>query len=249
MTHSDHLQPGQDSRQDSHYDPNQALANQALYDLDRTITRHATFTPWLWFAMLRLHPWRAILFPLWFLLMPAYVVKLLNRKQLKQLGFWLMIGARIKQERLDLIAKDYATQTIATNVFALALAQIERDKAAGYHLVLVTASPDYYAVHIGKSLGFEQIIATKQRMIGDCYSHKISGANCYGRAKVARIKAEIAPLIASHLNAAILPSISYSDSSSDAPMMELTAKTFATNPSRKMRKLALMRGWEILDWS
>ena len=36
----------------------------AIYDMDRTVTRGPTFGPFLWHAMRRLAPWRALLAPL-----------------------------------------------------------------------------------------------------------------------------------------------------------------------------------------
>jgi hypothetical protein len=39
-------------------------AQLAIYDMDRTITRRATYTPFLVHAALRLAPWRLVFFPL-----------------------------------------------------------------------------------------------------------------------------------------------------------------------------------------
>ncbi|MDQ3143410.1 MAG: HAD-IB family hydrolase, partial [Pseudomonadota bacterium] len=45
----------------------------AIYDMDRTVTRHATYTPFLLHCAWRLEPWRLILLPLVVGSMLAYV--------------------------------------------------------------------------------------------------------------------------------------------------------------------------------
>jgi len=54
-------------------------ARLAIYDMDRTITRRATYTPFLVHAASRLAPWRLALLPLVLLAMLAYVLKPIDR--------------------------------------------------------------------------------------------------------------------------------------------------------------------------
>ena len=44
----------------------------AIYDMDKTITRKATYTPFLIHAALRLGPWRLLLLPIVLLWVIAY---------------------------------------------------------------------------------------------------------------------------------------------------------------------------------
>ena len=72
----------------------------AIYDMDRTITRRATYTPFLMHAALRLAPWRLVLLPLTFASTLAYAAKLIDRARLKEINYTLLIGRGIAPERL-----------------------------------------------------------------------------------------------------------------------------------------------------
>ena len=56
----------------------------AIYDMDRTVTRGPTYGPFLWFAMTRLAPWRALLAPASLLTTILYGLRLIDRGRLKE---------------------------------------------------------------------------------------------------------------------------------------------------------------------
>ena len=53
----------------------------AIYDMDRTITRRATYTPFLIHAAAKISPWRLALLPLSALAMLGYAVRLIDRRR------------------------------------------------------------------------------------------------------------------------------------------------------------------------
>ena len=55
------------------------MSDLAIYDMDRTLTRRATYTPFLVHCALRRAPWRLLFAPLVLLSMLAYVAKLIDR--------------------------------------------------------------------------------------------------------------------------------------------------------------------------
>jgi hypothetical protein len=64
----------------------------AIYDMDRTITRRATYTPFLLHAALSLAPWRLLMVPLALLFTLAYAARLIDRGRLKELNYNLLVG-------------------------------------------------------------------------------------------------------------------------------------------------------------
>ena len=76
-------------------------AQLAIYDMDRTITRRATYTPFLIHAALRLAPWRLVLLPLVPLSMLAYALRLIDRGRLKEINYALLIGRGVRPGRLE----------------------------------------------------------------------------------------------------------------------------------------------------
>ena len=69
------------------------MTDLAIYDMDRTVTRHATYTPFLLHCAIRRAPWRLLLLPFVILSMLAYVAKLIDRGRLKEINHRLLLGA------------------------------------------------------------------------------------------------------------------------------------------------------------
>lgn len=215
----------------------------AIYDMDRTVTRIGTFTPFLLFAARR-RPARFLLLPLYLLALIGYPLGLLGRKQLKELGFGLIVGRRAGAAALESLARDYARHVLGQNLLPGARPRIEADRAEGCRLVLATASPDFYVREIASLLGFDEVIATRQGRLEDgSYSHRIEGANCYGVAKLDRIREWLGD---GRETAEIR---FYSDHHSDAHVLEWADRAIAANPNARLQALARARNWEIVRFA
>jgi HAD superfamily hydrolase (TIGR01490 family) len=222
------------------------MTELAIYDMDRTITRTGTFTPFLIHAAKRLAPWRLILIPFALLTMAAYGLRLIERKTLKEIIQTLMIGRSIRISDLSAVTQSYADRTLSLNVHRGALDAIAADRAAGRRLVLATASARLYVEAIAARLGFDDVIATNSiKGLDDFVTAKIDGENCYGPAKLRMIEAWMA---AQGLDRAQCHIRFYSDHASDAPVLAWSDAPFAVNAHAKLRRIAETRGWPILDW-
>lgn len=227
--------------------PPSRASGMAIYDMDRTITRTATYTPFLIHAAARLAPWRLILVPVVVLTMLAYVLGLIERGRLKEINYRLLIGAGIAPERLDPVIESFADRQLAGNILPGAMAMIASDRAEGRRLVLATASYRLYAGAIARRLGFDDVIATEtDRDAQGRISARIQGRNCYGEAKLQMIQAW---LEREGLQRDALHIRFYSDHVSDAPVHHWSDEPFATNAHDRLIQLARSEGWEILDWS
>src|SRR5918997_7065660 len=125
----------------------------AIYDMDRTITRTATYTPFLIHVALKRAPWRLLFLPLVVLSMLAYGLKLIDRSKLKEINQALLIGRHIAPAQLAPLVDSFAALTVAANVHPGAREAIEADRRAGRSLVLATASYRLYAAAIAERLG------------------------------------------------------------------------------------------------
>lgn len=219
----------------------------SIYDMDRTLTRRGTWTPWLLFWARREAPWRLLLAPLLGVALVAYAMKLMTRGRLKEIGHRLFMGRRIPRARLLLAAEAYAERVVAAEVFPAALAQVDLDRRAGQRLVMATASNEYYVRAIADRLGFDDVIATASRWDEDRLHHRLGGDNCYGDTK----RLLVDGWLKRHgLEAAAVRF--YSDHISDLPVFELAVasggEAVAANPSKALRALATERGWRVVDW-
>ena len=219
----------------------------AIYDMDKTITRTPTWTRFLIAGARRRAPWRLALLPLAGLAALGHPLRLVDRARLKGMTQRLMLGRRLTAAEVAELIDAFAEAIDRDAVMAEARARIAADRAAGYRLVLATASYRYYAEAIARRLAFDAVVATEVRRdaAGDVLSG-VAGENCYGPAKRRMVEAWLAGEGIERGDAHIR---FYSDHVSDAPMLEAADEPFAVNPHPPLRRLAAERGWPVLDWS
>ena len=223
------------------------MSDLAVYDMDRTVTRRATYTPFLLHCALRRAPWRLLFLPLVLLSMLAYVARLIDRAKLKEINHHLLLGSKIHPRDLKPLVESFADTQVVTNIRPGARRAIARDKAEGRRLVLATASYRLYADAIASRLGFDDVIGTGSVIGIDERVHaKIAGENAYGEAKMRMIAGwvEKSGLKGVHGHVRF-----YSDHVSDRPALEWADEPVAVNPHGKLRRLAEERGWAIEDWA
>ena len=222
-------------------------AQLAIYDMDRTVTRRATYTPFLIHACVKLAPWRLVLLPLIPLTLAAYGLKLIGRGRLKEWNYRLLIGRAVAAERLEPVVESFAERQLATNIMPGARRSIAADRAAGRRLVMATASYRLYAAAIARRLGFDDVIATdtlrdaRGRIVA-----RIDGANCYGLGKLDMIEAWLQQ---AGLERDAVHIRFYSDHVSDHHVHRWADEAVAANAHRRLIRLAEREGWEVVDWS
>jgi HAD superfamily hydrolase (TIGR01490 family) len=246
----DHVNPplsADDSANSAPASPRLYTHRLALYDMDRTITRKGTYSGFLLFVARRRQPWRLLTLPLVGLAGAAYMMKLLDRSKLKALNLRLLVGKRFSYAEIAPLAAEYADHVVKYGLHDAALAQIAADRAAGYRVVLATASFRLYVDAIAKRLGIEDVLATELEEAdeGAFVSARLRGDNCYGDAKFARISDWMTANQILREDAHIR---AYSDHVSDHPMLGFADEGIATTPSRSLKLMAPQRGWQVVDW-
>lgn len=222
------------------------MSDLAIYDMDRTVTRRATYTPFLLHCAWHRAPWRFLFLPLVILSMLAYVLRLIDRGRLKEINHHLLLGRRIHPRHLKPLVDSFADKQLATNIRPGARIAIARDKAEGRRVILATASYRLYADTIAERLWFDDVIGTGSVIGLDERVHaKIAGENAYGEAKMRMIAdwVEKSGLKGRHGHVRF-----YSDHVSDQPAFEWADEPVAVNPHGKLRRLAEERGWAIENW-
>jgi HAD superfamily hydrolase (TIGR01490 family) len=222
------------------------MQDLAIYDMDRTVTRTGTYTPFLLHAAKALAPWRLALAAAVPFTMGAYALKLIDRRRLKELNQRLLIGGGVPRSRLTPAVESFADLMVNTNIHPGALRQIEEDRKAGRRLVLATASYRFYVEPIARRLKFDDVIATGSVTgLDDIIHARIDGDNNYGPAKLRLIQAWMEQEKIRRTDVKVR---FYSDHVSDWPALEWADEPFAVNPSRGLKQMAAKRGWKVVDW-
>jgi HAD superfamily hydrolase (TIGR01490 family) len=218
----------------------------AIYDMDKTVTRRATYTPFLLYMARRNAPWRLLLVPALLFGFALYGLRIWKREPLKEFMQKLLLGRRVSRQGLTDSLESHADWVCDNNVYGQALARIAEEKQQGYVHVLATASYELYVDAIAKRLGFDHVIGTKLTTDdGGNVLAKIRGENCYFRAKRDRIEGW---MVEQELDRKSCSIRAYSDHASDEPMLSFADEAFATNPHKRLEQLALESGWGIIDW-
>lgn len=210
----------------------------AIYDLDRTITKRATFTPFLVFAAQHLAPWRLMLLPVWIAAMLGYRAGICSRTALKRFGLRLMTG-RAKLADLEAVGVRFAAGHVNADGLMLGtLRMIEEDRNDGARIVIATAAFEFYAREFARLLDVEDVIATAWD------GQDIPGGNCYGANKRDRF---LVWCQRTGLDLTVTDIRFVSDSFADAPLFDLAHHPIFITARKRSAARARLRGWEVRD--
>ncbi len=218
----------------------------AIFDLDRTVTRIGSFTPFCLYAAWRLNPLRLVTLPLAILALAATGLKLTSRKTLKTLLLALLVG-RPTRDRLDTVATDFVDLLMRKGLRPGAAGAIAAERERGAALYLATASYDFYAECFGDRLGVDGTVSTRSLWTDDHLVPGIDGENCYGEEKLRRIKERLAADGIPDGDARP-PVTLYSDDRSDLPCFDWADRAVAVNPKPRLARLAKSHNLEIVSW-
>ena len=218
-----------------------APARIAFFDLDRTITRAGTYSPFLLHCA-RSNPSRYSRLPASLIAMGAYVARRTTRAALKARMLDLFIAGATRAE-VAAWAGTFVDRWMRVQVRPGALQAIERHRKAGDQVVMATASFDFYAQEFSRRLGLDHTIATVSVWDdADCLCAAVGGENCYGPAKITAVE--------NHLSQ--FPSrpqfVFYSDHHSDFELLKMADKGVAVNPGGELRALAGQNEIQVVDW-
>ena len=212
----------------------------ALFDLDGTLTWRDTLLPFLSGYVLR-HPWRGLcLWRLPFALANYWQDR--DRGELKSRVIrMIMRGERVQV--LEAWADHYVGNLKLKHRFRpLALAVLEAHRAAGDHLVLLSASPDLYVTRIGRLLGFERTLCTELEWRADRLDGHLKTQNRRGEEKLRCLNwlREQYPGLAF---------IAYGNSASDLDHLRHADRALLVNGNSTARRLAEKCQIAVSSWS
>jgi HAD superfamily hydrolase (TIGR01490 family) len=153
-------------------------------------------------------------------------------------GMILLKG--ISVDELNEMLGDAMEHVLAPLVYAEPLELLERHRRRGEPAYVMSASLHEVVLHIALDLGFDGGIGSTCEIVEGVYTGKALDP-CFGVHKANAMR-ELAEREAIDLDR----STAYSDSHTDLAFLEAVGNPVAVNPDRKLRKVALERGWPVL---
>lgn len=147
------------------------------------------------------------------------------------------------RERVREIVAETLEDTVDPIVYREAIELIEQHREEGRKVVIISASPEEIVAPLARYLGADAVIASRALVDReDRYTGEMA-FYAYGP-----FKAEAIHGLAAERGIDLAGSYAYSDSYTDAPMLETVGHPVAVNPDRVLQKLARERGWEIREF-
>ena len=156
------------------------------------------------------------------------------RKQLSELATGWDV------EKVKEVVADAVETHIDPHVYKEALNLIAEHHELGHDVVIISASVDELVEPIAQLLGADHYVATIMGVEDGKYTGDIS-FYAYGEAKADAIRE-----LAEKYDYDLARSYAYSDSVTDAPMLDTVGYGTVVNPDKALRRLAVEHGWDQL---
>ena len=145
-------------------------------------------------------------------------------------------------EKVKQIVAETLDEIIDPMVFQEAVELIERHRAAGRDVIIISSSGTDVVEPIGARLGADLAIGTQVAVEDGKYTGEIV-YYAYGEGKADAMRS-----IAQERGYDLADCYAYSDSYTDLPMLDVVGHPIAVNPDTSLRAVALERGWPIVDF-
>jgi HAD superfamily hydrolase (TIGR01490 family) len=143
------------------------------------------------------------------------------------------------RDHIASIVRETIDDVVSPIIYAEALELFDEHHAAGHTVIIVSSSPLEVVQPLADYLGADEAIATRAEVDEDGNYTGHLAFYAYGEHKADAMR-ELAAREGIDLD----DSYAYSDSITDAPMLELVGHPIAVNPDKELAKLVKEREWE-----
>ncbi len=137
---------------------------------------------------------------------------------------------------------EFVDTLIQPIVLPAAQALVEKHRAAGDLLLVITATNRFVTEPIVKLFGIEHLLATTPEFKDGQYTGKFIDTPCFQEGKVKQLQDWL-----SNTGHTLEGSSFYSDSHNDLPLLKLVDQPVAVDPDSTLRQAAELAGWPIIS--
>jgi HAD superfamily hydrolase (TIGR01490 family) len=213
----------------------------ALFDMDRTLVRRETASLYVRYQrsigearrrdLVRVAYWVA-----------QYTMGMIDAPQAAARAALSFAGTSeaVMAARCD----DWFRRYVETHICDLGRHAVERHRARGELLAIVTGASPYAARPLARRLGIPHVVASELEVAADgTFTGRFVEPLCYGAGKIVR-----AQRLAEQHGFLLREASFYSDSFTDLPLLEAVAEPVVVNPDPRLDRVAKKRGWRVEAW-
>ena len=134
--------------------------------------------------------------------------------------------------------RQFMTESIEPLRLTAADALLDRHRANGDYILIVTSTNAFITRPIARWLGVDDILATIPERVDGVYTGKVDGVPCFGAGKITHLD----HWMQTH-EYDLTESCFYSDSINDLPLLEYVGHAVAVDPDEQLAQVASDRGW------
>ncbi|STQ91852.1 HAD family hydrolase [Iodobacter fluviatilis] len=174
-------------------------------------------------------------------LMQAYHLGLLRMEDYMSFTLQALKGRSVDEVRRWVAV--FIEQMIAPIVFAEARQVIEKHRAEGNRVLIISATGEHIVGPVARFLGVADYLAIGLEDESGLYTGQTKGVLTYQQGKVLRLHDWL-----QQEGEVLVGSTGYSDSRNDLPLLRAVEHACVVNPDSVLCNLAAEEGWKILRW-
>ncbi len=158
------------------------------------------------------------------------------------LSFSLKPLAENDADTLSGLQKQFVEEKIRPIMGPASFDLVEKHKATGDTLVVITATNSFVTAPIVKAFGIDHLLATEPEKNENGYTGRVAGIPCFQEGKVKRLEAWM-----QEHGLDLKDSWFYSDSHNDLPLLKQVDNPVAVDPDHQLEDYAKQNDWPIIS--
>jgi HAD superfamily hydrolase (TIGR01490 family) len=144
---------------------------------------------------------------------------------------------------MERLARVFVADRVRPSIAPKALTVLESHRRRGHRLLLLTGCPEFLVRPLAEELEIDSLIGTRLEENHGLWTGRLIPPHPYGEAKHRLLEAW-----ADDRGIHLASSHAYADSRADRAILEAVGHPHVVNPSHRMRRIAAVRGWPVLEW-
>ena len=174
----------------------------------------------------------------------VYLVSGADHDQMEQMRHYLSALCRgWPVEQVRAIVNETLDELVEPVIYSEAVDLIDEHREAGREVIIISSSGTEVVEPIGARLGADLALGTQMEVVDGVYSGEIL-FYAYGEGKADAMRE-----LAQSRDIDLGESYAYTDSHTDLPMLDIVGHPVAVNPDAELRRIAVERGWPVLDFA